>query len=69
MTVRLSIKAQDAEVKAALGRAARAADGLTELMDRIGGALVASTQGRFADQRARSASRGSAPPSGGDRRA
>lgn len=51
MTVRLSIKTQDAEVKAALGRAARAADDLTELMDRIGGALVASTQGRFEDQR------------------
>jgi phage gpG-like protein len=50
VTVRLSIEVQDAEVQAALGRA-RAADDLTELMDRIGKALVANTQLRFEDQR------------------
>lgn len=50
MPVRVTVKVQDAEVKAALGRAAAAAEDMTGLMDRLGAALVASTQLRFDEQ-------------------
>lgn len=51
MVARVTITPDSAAVRQALARAARAADDLTPLMDRIGAALVASTQLRFEDQR------------------
>lgn len=51
MAARVEITVNDAEIRAALGRAAEATRELTSLMDLIGAALVASTQQRFEVQR------------------
>lgn len=50
MAARITITVDDAEVQAALAEASRRAADLTPLMDRIGAALVSSTQRRFEAQ-------------------